>query len=495
VSPNLTSALTALAVTALVSAIAIPLRAHLAPVNLAMLYLLALAAVAARRDRLTTVLTALLGIAAFDFFCVPPYGTLEVSDSEYGLTFAALLAVGLLIHGQTQRIRAQARDATAREARTRAVYELSESLAGKTRVFEIAQAAAELITQATGARTILFLPEQGELTFRRRTSQDLPIPAAEETVAAWSFKNARKAGLGVDRLPRASAQYIPLKGTRGTLGVMAVIPSTRTLPPEPALLADLFAHQVALAIERAQHFNATQSSRLQIQTEQMRSSLLSAVSHDLRTPLAAIAGAASTLRASADRLPSQIRAELLDSITAESERLGRLVGNLLDMTRFEAGAVTLHKAACPLEDILSVALERSKTSAVTVNVPHDLPPISADEVLLGQAFLNILENTAKYAPGPIEITAASAGNFIEVEIRDHGPGFTPGEEHLLFDKFYRSRTHTSVRGAGLGLAITKAVVEAHGGTINAYNHPQGGAVLKLRLPGGVPADAESETHP
>jgi two-component system sensor histidine kinase KdpD len=256
---------------------------------------------------------------------------------------------------------------------------------------------------------------------------------------------------------------------------------------EHEVLIDLFAHQTAQALERSQSHSAVESSRLKMQTEQMRSSLLSAVSHDLRTPLATISGAASTLRQSGDRLSDETRAELLDSISEESDRLSRLVANLLDMTRFESGGVRLTRDACPLEEIAGAALHRLETQLrgreVIVNLPDDLPLVFVDEVLVGHVFVNILENALKYTPAgsPLEITATSHGDTITIEVRDHGPGFEPGEEDRIFDKFYRSKT-AATRGAGLGLAIAKAVVEAHGGHIEAFNHPQGGAVFRFDLP-------------
>ncbi len=474
-------------VVAIATVIALPLRALLQPVNLAMVYLLGVVAVAVRSGRLTTVLATLGGVAAFDFFCVPPYYTFAVSDSEYVITFAAMLSVALVLSSQTERIKDHASEAAAREARTGALLRLSDRLAGETRVFDAAQAAARWTAEAISATVVIFLPENGRMSFKRRTSDVLPLPASEETIAEWTFNHGRKAGLGVDDLLKATAQYVPLRGTRGVIGVMAVLPQTLASLREHEVLIDLFAHQTALALERTQSHSAIESSRLRMQTEQMRSSLLSAVSHDLRTPLATISGAASTLRESGNRLSEQTRTELLDSISEESERLGRLVANLLDMTRFESGSVNLTRDACPLEEITGAALHRLETELrgreVNVNVPHDLPLVFVDEVLVGHVFVNILENALKYTPSgsPIEITARKEGDAISVEVRDHGPGFEAGEEDRIFDKFYRSKPASS-RGAGLGLAIARAVVEAHGGHIQAFNHPQAGAVFRFDLP-------------
>jgi two-component system sensor histidine kinase KdpD len=473
------------------TAAALFLRPYLAPVNLAMVYLLGVAGVAARSSRWASAAAAVASAAAFDFFCVPPYLTFAVADTEYLITFAAMLVVALVISAQTARILEQAREAAAREARAQTLYRLSDRLASETRVFEAARAAAAMAAEALSSPVVIFLPEDDSISFRRRTSDVLPVPVAEETIANWVYHHGRKAGKGVDDLLRATALYVPLRGARAVVGVMAVLP-TGARPIDSAeqkVLIDLFANQTALAIERTLSHNAAEASRVEMQTEQMRSALLSAVSHDLRTPLASITGAASTLRQQGERLPAETRHELLESISEEAERLGRLVSNLLDMTRFESGGVELRRDLYPLEEIAGAALQRLDGQLqgrdVTVQLPDNLALVYVDDVLVGQVFTNLLENAAKYTPpgSPIEIAAREQGQAVQVEVRDHGPGFKSGEEERIFEKFYRSRTG-GARGAGLGLAICRAVVEAHGGSIEAWNHPQGGAVFRFRLPRG-----------
>jgi two-component system, OmpR family, sensor histidine kinase KdpD len=480
---------TAAAVVAGATVLALLLRPHLAPVNLAMVYLLGVVGVSARSNRRTAVITALGSVAAFDFFCVPPYLTFTVEDPEYLITFAAMLVVALVITAQTDRIRIQAREAAAREARAQTLYRLSGRLANETRVFEAACVAAELASEALSAKVVIFLREGDSISFRRRTADRLPVPSSEETIANWSFHHGRKAGKGVDDMLEATALYVPLCGARSVVGVMAVLPNGKELldPRERDVLIDLFANHTALAIERTVSQNAAEASRIQMQTEQMRSSLLSAVSHDLLTPLASITGAASTIRQQGERITAETRGELLDSISEEAERLSRLVRNLLDLTRFETGGVELRRDAYPLEEIVGTALHRLGTllagREVAVNLPATLPLVFGDEVLLGQVFMNLLENAVKYTPAgsPIEITGHEAAGIVQVDVRDHGPGFAADEQDHLFEKFYRSRTG-GARGAGLGLAISKAVVEAHGGRIEAFNHPQGGAVFRFYLP-------------
>lgn len=475
------------------------LRDTLAPTNLAMIYLGGVVAVAMRSSRRTSVTVSFVSVAAFDFFCVPPYLTFAVSDYQYVFTFAGMLAVALVISAQTARLREHAAQAAVREARTEALYRLSSRLAGETRVFEAARAAATLAEEVFGARVIVFLPEDGKLSFRRRTSDQLPLPPAEESIAQWVFDHGHKAGLRTDTLPGATALYLPLRGARETFGVLAVLPGAaagaegRIFAPEQQHLLEVFAGQTALAIERTMSQRAAEETRIHMQTEQMRSSLLSAVSHDLRTPLASITGAASTLRSQGGRLPAETKDELLESISEEAERLGRLVSNLLDMTRLESGGVELRRDLYPLEEIIGNVLHRMETQlqgrAVATDLAENLPPankpimVFVDDVLLGQVLWNLLENAAKYtAPGtPLEIAAFESEGSVTIEVRDRGPGVPPGEEERIFEKFYRGRSD-GVRGAGLGLPICRAIVEAHRGTIQALAREGGGSVFRIRLP-------------
>jgi len=465
------------------------LRDSLAPTNLAMLYLGGVVAIAMRCRRWISVAGSFLSVAAFDFFCVPPYLTFAVSDDQYVFTFAGMLAVALVISELTARIRMQAAHAVEREARTEALYRLSSRLAGETRVFEAARAAASLAEDVFGARAVMFLPEDGRLSFRRRTSDQLPVPPSEEPIAQWVFDHGHKAGLRTDTLPSATALYLPLPGARETFGVLAILPDPegRIFAPEQQHLLEVFAGQTALAIERTLSQRAAEETRVNMQTEQMRSSLLSAVSHDLRTPLASITGAASTLRSQGDRLPPETKQELLDSISDEAERLSRLVSNLLDMTRFESGGVELRRDLYPLEEIVGTVLQRMDSQLrgriVSTDLAENIPLVFVDDVLIGQVLWNLLENALKYTPGgtPIELAAFAQEGSVIVEVRDRGPGIPSGEEERIFQKFYRGKT-AGTRGAGLGLPICRAIVEAHRGSIQALPRPGGGAIFRVRLP-------------
>lgn len=477
-------------VVAVCTVVSLALRSALNPVNLVMFYLLGVLVVSMRSSRREALLSCFLSVAAFDFFCVPPYYTFAVSDYEYLLTFAVMLTVAILVSTLTVRIRLQASHAAEREARTQALYRLTRELAGETRWFEAAQRATAITREVFGAKIVLFFPDEpGRIAFRRRTTDDLPVPKGEEGIAQWVFDHGQNAGKGMDTLSGAAALYVPLKGSQATLGVMAVIAGQdqQLSSPDQLRLLEIFASQTALAIERAQATAAAHDAQFKVESEQMRSGLLSAVSHDLRTPLAAITGAASSLLTQRKQMNQETQQELLESIEQEADRLSRLVSNLLEMTRLESGPVPVKREWHPLEEILGAALTRLdrilEKRPVTTEIPADLPLIAVDDVLLEQVFLNILENAVKYTPpaSRIEIRAREEDGGVVIEVADSGPGFSPGEETRIWEKFYRGKTD-GVRGAGLGLAICRAIVNAHDGRISAGNGEQGGAVIRIWLP-------------
>lgn len=479
----------AFAVAALFAAtvISLALLPNVPATNLAMIYLLGVVAISTHCSRRISVASSFVSVAAFDFFCVPPYLTFRVSEYEYLITFAGVLAVALVVSTQTALIRMQAADALDREARTHALYSLSHTLGAESSIFEAARVAAQTAEDLFRVQVTIFLPERGEISFRRRTSDRLIVPRAEKPVAQWVLDHAQRAGKTTSVTPGATALYLPLQGTQGVVGVMAVLPdSDARFSPEQSSFLDAFANHTALALDRTQAQNAAEAHRVRRQAEELRSSLLSTVSHDLRTPLASITGAASTLRSQEDKLPAETRHELLDSISEEAERLGRLVRNLLDMTSLQSG-FELRRELCPIEEIVGAALQRMeaqlKDRQVITSLADSLPPVPVDDVLFGQVIANVLENSLKYTPPgtEIEIAAEAGEDSITLEIRDRGPGLPEGDEHRIFEKFYRGKSE-KVRGAGLGLAICRAIVEAHHGTIDAFNRTGGGAVFRIRLP-------------
>jgi two-component system, OmpR family, sensor histidine kinase KdpD len=476
----------------------VALRPVLNSVSLVMFYLLGIVAIAMRSSRRVAFLSCLISVAVFDFFCIPPYLTFAVSDYEYILTFVVMLVVAITISTLTVRIRMQAAHAVDREARTQALYRLTKDLTGDRRAFDAARIATDITREVFGCRVVIFLTEDpGKVSFRRRTTDDVPIPRSEEGVAQWAFDHKQRAGRGTDTLPGSTALYLPLRGSRHVVGVMAVLPEgPAATSPEQIHLLEMFATQIALAMERSRISAEAREAKLRAETEQMRSSLLSAVSHDLRTPLASITGAASSLLSHGKQLDPATQQDLLESIAQEAQRLSRLVNNLLEMTRLESGAVEVRRDWHSVEEIVGAAFNRLGSTLgkrpIRVDISADLPLVSVDDVLIEQVFINLLENAAKYTPENSEIlvTAFARDEKVIVEVADRGPGFAQGEEKRIWEKFYRGAAQ-GVRGVGLGLAICRAIITAHGGKIEAENRPGGGALIRVVLPtGGQPPQVD-----
>jgi two-component system sensor histidine kinase KdpD len=459
---------------------------YFAPANLIMVYLVGVMVVAIRFGRGPSILASILSVAAFDFFYVVPYFTFAVSDTQYVVTFAVMLLVALTISNMAARVRQQAETARQREKRTAALYAMSRQFASTRGRINLAQIAVRQVSEVFESRAAIFLPEaNGRLAIVGEN--DFCEDADERVVAQWVYDHRQMAGAGTETLPIARALYLPLVTLQGVVGVLGVCPAQPRYfrPPDQLHLLEAFAQQIALALERAQLAEEAEQARVQMETEQLRSSLLSSVSHDLRTPLAAITGAASTLLEN-EMVDKTTQHELIQTIREEADRLNRLVGNLLDMTRVESGAIQVKKNWQPLEEVVGVALSRLEGQLgerpVSVHLPSDLPLVPLDEVLIEQVLVNLLENAVKYTPpgSPIDLSAWAGDQQVTVEVADRGPGLPAGDEQRVFEKFFRAQSATG--GAGLGLTICRGIIEAHGGRIWAENRPDGGAVFRFTLP-------------
>ncbi len=468
--------------------VALGIRLLLPVPDLEMLYLLAVIFTAVRFGRGPAILAAALSVAAYDFFFVPPSHTFAVADARYLLTFVMMFGVGLVAGTLAARIRRQEREAVAREERTGALYALSRELAITASELEAAASTARHIATSFDAPAVVLLKYGGPLAPAAAWPIGTTLDAAELAVAQWVAEHGRPAGLGTDTLPGAKAVCAPLKTPSGPIGVVALL-----LAPKPALSAEqrgmleTLAAQAASALERVHLAADAEAASLRAKTEELRSSLLSAVSHDLRTPLAAITGAATTLKDASAPLPEAERSELIGSIVDEAERLERLVGNLLDMTRLESGALEPKREWVPLEELVGSALNRLEAKLagrpVKVSLAAGLPLLKVDPLLMEQVLINLLENAAKYTPAlsPIDIDARVVEDRVVVDVADRGPGIPQGASERVFEKFYRGPSR-GVSGAGLGLPICKGIVEAHGGTIVALDRDGGGAVFRVALP-------------
>lgn len=471
------------------TALALSIRSlHPVP-DLEMLYLLGVMIAALRFGRNPSLLAAALSVAAYDFFFVPPFHTFAVRDARYLLTFAMMFLVSLFLSTLTTRLKRQEQDAVAREERAMALHTLSRALGALLDPAEAAGVVARHAADSFDADAVILTPNGAE---GLQTIASFPPTARldgnDMGVAKWVHAHGRLAGLGTDTLPGSRVVCAELRVGPVPLGVLALLPrSGRGFTADQRSFLEAFARQGSFAFERARLSDQARTLDLRAKTEELRSALLSTVSHDLRTPLAVITGTATTLRASGAQLSSEVRSELLDTMCEESERMERLVANLLDMTRLESGGLAPKREWVPLEELVGAALTRLETTLgerpVRIALAPDLPLLSVDPVLLQQVFVNLLENAAKYTPedAAIEICARRENGIIVLDVADHGPGVPRGDEEHIFEKFYRG-THPGVGGVGLGLPICRGIINAHGGTISMSNREEGGALFQIRLP-------------
>ncbi len=479
----------------LTAAVASRLHGMLELSNIVMLFLLAVVGVGLRYGRGPAVLAAFIGVALFDFFIVPPRFSFAVSDVQYLLTFAVMLLVALVIGQLTAGLKLQAEASTQREHRMRGLYEMSRDLSAALLPEQVAEIGARFLAAEFGARaTILAADEADRL-------QPLPGGSAKVDdgvagVAQWAFDRGEAAGFGTDTLPASACLVLPLKAPMRLRGVLVFEPADRrVLGPDHLRLLDTCASLLAISLERIHYIDVAQKSTVQIESERLRNSLLSAISHDLRTPLAALVGLADTLRMTAPPL-APAHAEVAASMRESALRMNAMVGNLLDMARLEAGAVPLRREWQPLEEVVGSALAACapvlQGRPVRVALADDLPLLHLDAVLFERVLVNLLENAAKYTPAgsAIEIGATAAPTTVTLHVDDHGPGLPPGREEALFDKFERGHKEGATPGVGLGLAIARAIVQAHGGTIAAANRVGAagieGARFSIELPRGQP---------
>ena len=478
--------------------------------NLTMIYLGGVVISAIAFGRGPAIVAAILSVAVFDFGFVPPRFTFRVSDAQYLVTFAVMLLVAIVIGTLTAWLREQLEAARLRELRTAALYRLSHDLAVRSTAGEVMRAASARIAEALDARVTILRPDAAG-TLREALGDTRPGNAGRETdpgagpdpaAARWAHENGELAGSGTAVFPEAQGVYVALKAALRGLGVLAVYPKDprKLHDVERLQLLRALASQTALALERCRLDAEAEAARMDVEAERARSALLSSVSHDLRTPLSAITGAASSLRDDAGTLSEHTRRVLADTISEEAQRLNRLIGNLLEMTRLESGAVRMHKEWHSLEEVVGAALARLDASLgdrpVRLALAPDLPLVPLDDVLFEQVISNLVENANKFAPAgrEIDIVAAVEGRELRLEVADRGPGLKPGEERRVFDKFYRGTDHAGPPGFGLGLTVCRGIVEAHGGTIEAASRPGGGAVITVRLPlVGEPPVVEAET--
>ncbi|HJV62661.1 MAG TPA: sensor histidine kinase KdpD, partial [Albitalea sp.] len=459
------------------------------PANVVMVYLLAVVLISIRFGRGPGALAACLAVLGFDFFFVPPRFSLTVSDTQYLFTFTLMLAVALIIGQLAARLRFEAVAAQQREQRASLLARLARDLSAALTTAQIVEIAELGFRDMFRVDSVILLPDQHERVRPAGASVEAAL-AVDGAVAQWVYDHQSAAGRGTATLPASPARYLPLKAPMRTRGVLAFIADEAEPAPEERRLMDTCVAQIALALERVHYVEVAQDALLAMETDRLRNTLLTTLSHDLRTPLTSLIGVADTLQR--NDLAESARHELLQSLQDEARRMNGLVGNLLDMARLQTDGVVLKKDWQSIEEVAGSALRHMTMPlaqhAIVTDLPAALPLCEFDALLIERVLVNLLDNAAKYTPPGSEVRLAARvdGPWLAVSVSDNGPGLPPGDPARLFDKFSRGQSESATPGVGLGLALCRTILDAHGGHISAENRPEGGARFTFRLPLGEP---------
>ncbi|ULJ75176.1 sensor histidine kinase [Rhizobium gallicum] len=461
--------------------------------NLALVFLMAVLTSAVLHGLRPALYSCILGALAFNFFFLPPRFTLTIRDPESVVAFFFFIGVAVIASNLTATVQRQAAAARQRARTTEDLYLFSRKLASTGTLDDVLWATAFQIASMLKVRVVLLLPEGGTIAVKAGYPPDDTLDDADIAAARWAWEHNHAAGRGADTLPGAKRLYVPLRTGRTAVGVIGLDSDRRDGPlftPEQQRLLDALADQAALAIERIQLVADVDRAKLAAEADRLRSALLTSISHDLKTPLAAILGAAGTLRDYFGSMPMEDRNDLLATVIDESERLNRFIANLLDMTKIESGAMEPNYGLHYPGDIAGSALRRAAKildrHKPEMIIPADLPMVRVDPVLFEQALFNLLDNAAKYAPegSAIRIEGWADAGEVVIQVADEGPGIPPADLTRIFDTFYRVRKGDQVRaGTGLGLSICRGFIEAMGGTIFAGNRKdRSGAIFTIRMP-------------
>jgi two-component system sensor histidine kinase KdpD len=488
----------ALGIIGVTGGVALALRPYLQTIDVAMLFLLAVVVVAYRHRRGPALAASLLSIAAFDFGFVPPYYTFNVHNTAFFLTFAVMLGVALSMSQLTGLIREQAEESSERERLAAAQYAMSRELAGSPSVEEQIAIAQQCIGAAADGDVLILLADREEAARDSWPPLDGLDSVALRIAIRWAYERGESAGWGTSHCAEADALVVPIKRLNADSGVLVLRPTNPEdiLTPARQRLVEAMAEQAAASLERGELSERHRQARAEVESEQLRTALLSSLSHDLRTPLGSIEGAASSLLQEPGVLSPETRREMAETIVEESQRMTRLIANLLDMVRLETGALMVRKEWQPLEETLGAALlrldERLAGHPVEVQLPPSLPLVPIDDLLMEQVFINLLENAIRHTPAQatIRVSAWSDNDSVTVEVSDQGDGIPQGQEETIFRKFHRSTTadrKAPAGGSGLGLTICRGIVTAHGGRIWLEHNGGKGAAFRFSLPlGGTP---------
>jgi two-component system, OmpR family, sensor histidine kinase KdpD len=479
------------------TAIAALLRQASGVTTAAQCFLIAILASAVSGGLWASLFASLLSVLSYDFFFLEPLNTFTIAGPENVFSLFFFAVVAFIASNLAARIRGQAITAWERTRITEELYLFSRKLAGTASIDDLLWATAHQIALMLKVRVVLLLPEKGVLTVKAGFPPEDLLDEADLAAARWCFEKQQSTGRGADTLPGAKRRFMPLRTGRGVVGVVGLDRDEPglLLTPEESRLLDALADQAALAIDRVNLASEADRARLAEETDRLRSALLTSISHDLRTPLASILGSATSLITNWHEFGDEVRMGLLRTVQEEAERLNRFIGNLLDMTRLESGALVPQTGPVDISEIIGATVQRSskilKNHNVEIDIEPDLPMVKADMVLTEQVLFNLLDNAAKYAPqgSRIAVTAAQERGQIAIRVLDEGEGIADADLERVFDRFYRVRRGDRQRaGTGLGLAICRGFVEAMGGTITAANRlSRKGAVFTIMLPSAGPA--------
>jgi two-component system sensor histidine kinase KdpD len=460
--------------------------------NVDLVFLTAVVTVAVRYGLWPSLLASVTASLCYNFFFLPPVYTFTITDPTNVIAFFFFMLIAILVSNVAARVRTQAVTAIGRVRTTESLYAFSRKLAGTATLDDVLWATAYQIALMLRVRVVLLLPEDSVLTVKAGYPPEDQLDKADLAAANWAWSNDRPAGRGSDTLPGAKRLFLPMRTGRGPIGVIGIDDdkSGPLLTPDQRRLLDALVDQGALAIERVLLVEDMDLVKRTVESERLRAALLTSISHDLKTPLSSVLGAASMMRDLGSGLSDSQKRDLLATVIDESERLNRFIANLLDMTKLESGAVAPNTARHDIGEIVGSALRRAGKilvhHKVTLELAADLPMLDLDAVLFEQVLFNLLDNAAKYAPADTTITIRSLRDqdWLILQVFDEGEGIPPSELESVFDKFYRAQKGDHVRpGTGLGLAISRGFVEAMHGTISAANRAdRSGAVLTIRLP-------------
>ena len=460
-----------------------------------LLFLTAIVAVALRQGLWPSLLASVMATLCYNFFFLPPTYTFTIADPKNVAAFVFFALMATLVSNIAARVRAQALVATGRARTTESLYTFSRKLTGIGTLDDVLWATAYQIALMLKVRVVLLLPDNGSISVKAGYPPEDTLDDADLAAAKWAWQSDRPAGRGSENLPGARRLFLPMRTGRGAVGVVGIDTdkSGPILTPDERRLLDALIDQTALAIERVHLVEDMEHVRRSVETERLRSALLTSISHDLKTPLSAVLGAAGALRDLSSDLTDAEKTDLLGSIVDEAERLNRFIANLLDMTKLESGAIAPNMSLHDVSEIVGSALQRATKilahHEVEVELAPDLPMVALDAVLFEQALFNLLDNAAKYASAhtTIRVQAWRERDSVYLQILDEGDGIPPGDLEHIFDKFYRAQKGDRVRaGTGLGLAISRGFVDAMDGTITATNRTdRTGAAFTIRLP--IPA--------